>query len=142
MNTPRRTLLKTAAAAAAVAATGFPAFAQGRTKVKVGYLHTPAVDAQTRSAMQDLLLQVLEAEGKTVMLITHSVDEAIYLSSRIVVVTARPARIREVVELPFGYPRSEKLHEDPRFVELRSHIRDLVMQEYEAQARQTVRLSD
>ncbi len=46
MNTPRRTLLKTAAAAAAVAATGFPAFAQGRTKVKVGYLHTPAVDAQ------------------------------------------------------------------------------------------------
>ncbi len=101
-----------------------------------------ALDAQTRSAMQDLLLQVLEAEGKTVMLITHSVDEAIYLSSRIVVVTARPARIREVVDLPFGYPRSEKLHEDPRFVELRSHIRDLVMQEYEAQARQTVRLSD
>ncbi len=46
MNTPRRTLLKTAAAAAAVAATGLPAFAQARAKVKVGYLHTPAVDAQ------------------------------------------------------------------------------------------------
>jgi NitT/TauT family transport system substrate-binding protein len=46
MNTPRRTLLKTAAAAAAVATAGFPAFAQSRSKVKVGYLHTPAVDAQ------------------------------------------------------------------------------------------------
>jgi NitT/TauT family transport system ATP-binding protein len=101
-----------------------------------------ALDAQTRTAMQNLLLEVLAAEGKTVMLITHSVEEAIYLSSRIVVVTARPARIREVIELPFGYPRSEQLHEDPRFGELRSHIRDLVMQEYAAQARQTVRLSD
>jgi NitT/TauT family transport system ATP-binding protein len=101
-----------------------------------------ALDAQTRSAMQDLLLQVLQAEGKTVMLITHSVEEAIYLSSRIVVVTARPARIRTVIELPFGYPRSENLHEDPRFGELRSQIRELVMQEYEAQARQAVRLSD
>jgi NitT/TauT family transport system ATP-binding protein len=101
-----------------------------------------ALDAQTRSAMQDLLLQVLQAEGKTVMLITHSVDEAIYLSSRIVVVTARPARIRTVIDVPFGYPRAENVHEDPRFVELRSTIHALVMQEYEAQARQTVRLSD
>ena len=101
-----------------------------------------ALDAQTRSSMQDLLLQVLQAEGKTVMLITHSVEEAIYLSSRIVVVTARPARIREVIEVPFGYPRAENLHEDPRFGELRSRIRDLVMQEYAAQARQSVRLSD
>jgi NitT/TauT family transport system ATP-binding protein len=101
-----------------------------------------ALDAQTRSAMQDLLLDVLQAEGKTVMLITHSVEEAIYLSSRIVVVTARPARIRTVIDVPFAYPRSGQLHEDPRFGELRAHIRDLVMQEYAAQARQAVRLSD
>ena len=101
-----------------------------------------ALDAQTRSAMQDLLLQVLQSEGKTVMLITHSVEEAIYLSSRIVVVTARPARIRTVIDVPFGYPRAENVHEDPRFGELRAHIRDLVMQEYAAQARQSVRLSD
>ena len=101
-----------------------------------------ALDAQTRSAMQDLLLQVLQSDGKTVMLITHSVEEAIYLSSRIVVVTARPARIRTVIEIPFGYPRAENLHEDPRFAELRAHIRELVMQEYAAQARQAVRMSD
>lgn len=101
-----------------------------------------ALDAQTRSAMQDLLLEVLRNEGKTVMLITHSVEEAIYLSSRIVVVTARPARIRTIIDVPFGYPRAENVHEDPRFGELRAHIRDLVMQEYAAQARQSVRLSD
>ena len=104
-----------------------------------------ALDAQTRSAMQDLLLEVLQAEGKTVMLITHSVEEAIYLSSRIVVVTARPARIRTIIEVPFGYPRAENMHEDPRFAELRARIRELVMQEYAAQARQattSVRMSD
>jgi NitT/TauT family transport system ATP-binding protein len=101
-----------------------------------------ALDAQTRTAMQDLLLEVLQSEGKTVLLITHSVEEAIYLSSRIVVVTARPARVRTVIDVPFGYPRAENVHEDPRFVELRAHIRDLVMQEYEAQARQAVRLAD
>ncbi|MDA7416392.1 ABC transporter ATP-binding protein [Xenophilus arseniciresistens] len=101
-----------------------------------------ALDAQTRSAMQDLLLEVLQTENKTVMLITHSVEEAIYLSSRIVVVTARPARIRTVIDVPFGYPRAEDVHEDPRFAQLRAQIRELVMQEYAAQARQAVRLSD
>ena len=95
-----------------------------------------ALDAQTRSAMQDLLLEVLAAERKTVMLITHSVEEAVYLSSRIVVMTARPTRIREIIEVPFGYPRTESLHENAEFGELRSHVRDLVMKEYAAQARQ------
>ena len=97
-----------------------------------------ALDAQTRAAMQDLLLQVLSAEGKTVLLITHSVDEAIYLSSRIVVVTARPARVRTVIDVPFAYPRHEEVHEDHRFAELRAQIRALVMEEYEAQAKQAV----
>ena len=97
-----------------------------------------ALDAQTRSAMQNLLLDVLQAEGKTVMLITHSVEEAIYLSSRVIVMTARPSRIREVVTVPFSYPRSDALHETREFGELRSHIREYVMQEYAAQARQRV----
>ena len=95
-----------------------------------------ALDAQTRTAMQDLLLSVLAAEGKTVMLITHSVDEAIYLSSRIVVVTARPSRVRAVIDVPFTYPRTDAVHEDPRFAALRTRIRALVMEEYEAQASQ------
>ena len=95
-----------------------------------------ALDAQTRSNMQNLLLKVLETEGKTVMLITHSVEEAIYLASRIVVVTARPARIREIIDVPFAYPRDESIQEQPEFGALRSHIRQLVMDEYRAQQAQ------
>jgi NitT/TauT family transport system ATP-binding protein len=101
-----------------------------------------ALDAQTRTAMQDLLLQVLQAEGKTVMLITHSVEEAIYLASRIVVMSARPTRIREEIAIPFAYPRSESLHESREFGELRSHVRELVMKEYAAQAQQSARIHD
>jgi NitT/TauT family transport system ATP-binding protein len=95
-----------------------------------------ALDAQTRSAMQDMLLEVLQTESKTVMMITHSVDEALYLASRVIVVSARPARILKVIEVPFAYPRSESLHDEPRFAELRSDIRDLVMREYAAQQEQ------
>ena len=94
-----------------------------------------ALDAQTRSKMQNLLLEVLQREGKTVMMITHSVDEAVYLASRIVVVTARPARIKEIIEIPFGYPRNESLHERAEFIAIKAHVRDLVMAEYEVQQR-------
>jgi NitT/TauT family transport system ATP-binding protein len=95
-----------------------------------------ALDAQTRSNMQNLLLQVLASEGKTVMLITHSVEEAIYLASRIVVVTARPARIKQIIDVPFAYPRDESIQERPEFGELRGYIRELVMSEYRAQQAQ------
>jgi NitT/TauT family transport system ATP-binding protein len=95
-----------------------------------------ALDAQTRANMQTLLLRVLASEGKTVMLITHSVEEAIYLASRIVVVTARPARIKQIIDVPFVYPRDESLQERAEFGELRSHIRELVMSEYSAQQAQ------
>lgn len=96
-----------------------------------------ALDAQTRSAMQDLVLKVLAEEGKTVMLITHSVEEAIYLSSRIIVVSARPARLLEIIEVPFSYPREASLMENPLFGELRSHIRSTVMGQYAAQQLQS-----
>ncbi|MEO8535996.1 MAG: ABC transporter ATP-binding protein [Betaproteobacteria bacterium] len=101
-----------------------------------------ALDAQTRTSMQDLLLQVLAAERKTVMLITHSVEEAIYLASRIIVMSARPTRIREEIRIPFAYPRSESVHETREFNELRAHVRELVMREYAAQGEQALRVTD
>lgn len=94
-----------------------------------------ALDAQTRSAMQDVLLQALEQEGKTVVLITHSVEEALYLSNRVVVVTARPARIKTIINVPFPYPRREELHRSPEFAELQYQVHEIVMREYENQQR-------
>lgn len=95
-----------------------------------------ALDAQTRSAMHDLLLEILHAEGKTVMLITHSVEEAVYLSNKVLVISARPSQIREVVDIPFPYPRHRTLQDTPEFNTLRSHIHDSVMREYAAQEAQ------
>src|SRR5947209_8303332 len=95
-----------------------------------------ALDAQTRSNMQDLLLEILGVENKAVMLITHSVEEAIYLASKIVIVTARPARVKEIVEVPFEYPRAKSIYERRKFGELRAYIRGLVMDEYLTQQRQ------
>jgi NitT/TauT family transport system ATP-binding protein len=100
-----------------------------------------ALDAQTRSAMQDLLLHVLESEGKTVVLITHSVDEALYLSSRVVVITARPARIRTVIAVPFPYPRREEIRREPAFADLLYSVREMVMREYAAQQQQGMEAS-
>jgi NitT/TauT family transport system ATP-binding protein len=94
-----------------------------------------ALDAQTRSAMQNVLLQALRSERKTVVLVTHSVEEALYLSTRVIVVTARPARVRRIVEVPFAHPRHEELHRSPRFTELQYELREVVMREYATQAR-------
>lgn len=95
-----------------------------------------ALDAQTRSAMHDLLLEILHTEGKTVMLITHSVEEAVYLSNKVLVISARPSQIREVVDVPFPYPRHRSLQDTPEFNALRSHIHNSVMREYAAQEAQ------
>jgi NitT/TauT family transport system ATP-binding protein len=101
-----------------------------------------ALDAQTRTAMQDLLLHVLESEGKTVILITHSVDEALYLSSKVVVITARPARVRTVVPVPFPYPRREEIRREPHFAELQYRVMEMVMREYAVQQSQRTELAE
>ncbi len=64
-----------------------------------------ALDAQTRSIMQDELLRVWQADRRTVIFITHNVDEAIYLADRVVVMTPRPGRIRRVLEIDLPRPR-------------------------------------
>ena len=64
-----------------------------------------ALDAQTRNAMQRELLEIWTKTRKTVLFVTHSVDEAVFLADRIVVLSARPGRIREIVEVPEPRPR-------------------------------------
>src|SRR5437867_120682 len=84
-----------------------------------------ALDAQTREILQEELLQLMERpnERKTMMFITHSIDEAILLGDRIAVMSARPGRIKEVLDMPFGWPRRpDAVRSDPHFAEIRVHI--------------------
>jgi NitT/TauT family transport system ATP-binding protein len=84
-----------------------------------------ALDAQTREILQEELLHLMQRpdERKTMVFITHSIDEAIVLGDRIAVMSARPGRIKEILDLPFGWPREiDAIRGDPRFAELRSHI--------------------
>src|SRR6266851_2130422 len=84
-----------------------------------------ALDAQTREILQEELIALMERpdERKTMVFITHSIDEAILLGDRIAVMSARPGRIKEMLDVPFGWPRSpDAVRADPRFAELRAHI--------------------
>ena len=81
-----------------------------------------ALDVQTRDLLQDELLAIWQRERKTVLFVTHSIEEAIYLADRIVLLTPRPARVERVLDVPFGRPRTEDVKSDPTFVELRREI--------------------
>jgi NitT/TauT family transport system ATP-binding protein len=84
-----------------------------------------SLDAQTREILQEELLRIMDRpeERKTMVFITHSIDEAILLGDRIAVMSARPGRIKEIIDLPFGRPRDvEAVRADPRYAEIRAHI--------------------
>ncbi|MGZ8487471.1 MAG: ABC transporter ATP-binding protein [Candidatus Binatia bacterium] len=84
-----------------------------------------AVDAQTRQLLQEELLELWQRERKTVIFITHSMDEAVYLSDRVVVMTPRPGQVAEILDVPLARPRSaEAVRRDPKFVELTNYIWD------------------
>ena len=82
-----------------------------------------AVDAQTRQLLQEELLELWQRERKTVIFITHSMDEAVYLSDRVVVMTPRPGKVAEILEVPLPRPRvSEEVRRDAKFVDLTNYI--------------------
>ena len=84
-----------------------------------------AVDAQTRQLLQEELLELWQREKKTVIFVTHSMDEAVYLSDRVVVMTPRPGRVAEILEVPLPRPRiAEEVRRDAKFVELTNYIWD------------------
>jgi NitT/TauT family transport system ATP-binding protein len=84
-----------------------------------------AVDAQTREQLQEELLKIWAQTETTVVFVTHSIDEAIYLSDRVMVMQARPGRIKEEVTVDLPRPRWEgDIKADPRFAQLRAHLRD------------------
>ncbi|MGA2917540.1 ABC transporter ATP-binding protein [Methanoregula sp.] len=85
-----------------------------------------ALDAQTRNRMQHELLHIWQKTKKTILFVTHSVDEAVFLADRIVVLTRRPGSVREIVTVPGERPR-ERTGEE--FVQIRRHLLDMINEE-------------
>ncbi|MBI2875037.1 MAG: ABC transporter ATP-binding protein, partial [Firmicutes bacterium] len=84
-----------------------------------------AVDAQTRQLLQEELLRIWQQQKKTVIFITHSMDEAVYLSDRVVIMRPRPGRVAELVDVPIPRPRDEsEVRKTAQFVELTAYIWD------------------
>jgi len=81
-----------------------------------------ALDALTRVKLQEQLLDTWNREKRTVMFITHDVDEAVFLSNRVIVMAARPGRIYDVIDVNLPYPRNEEVRLSPEFGELRNRV--------------------
>jgi NitT/TauT family transport system ATP-binding protein len=88
-----------------------------------------ALDAQTREIMQAELLEIWAASRKTVIFITHQLNEALFLADRVVVMSARPGRVKAVIDVPFARPRALSLKRNPRFLELEDPLWRLLEEE-------------
>jgi NitT/TauT family transport system ATP-binding protein len=88
-----------------------------------------ALDAQTRMLMQEELIALWEAERKTVLMVTHDIDEAIILSDRVIVMSGRPGTLREDITVPFARPRSVDIERSGEYTELRARIWDLLRED-------------
>jgi NitT/TauT family transport system ATP-binding protein len=89
-----------------------------------------ALDAQTRESLQDELLRIWQATGKTILFITHGIDEAIYLGQRVAVLTSRPGRIKKIVDVEIDRS-AEDIRSDAGFRAQRHHIWSLLHDEVE-----------
>lgn len=89
-----------------------------------------ALDAQTRTQLQQELLETWEKERKTCFFITHDVDEAIILAQKVIIMSARPGCIKEIVNIDIPYPRNQETRMEPRFLELKNYIWSQVYHEY------------
>jgi NitT/TauT family transport system ATP-binding protein len=83
-----------------------------------------ALDEMTRERLNMELLRIWEASGSTIVFVTHSIPEAVFLSTRVVVMSARPGRIAGLVEVDLPYPRTAQTREEPRFFELVTEVRE------------------
>jgi len=93
-----------------------------------------SLDAQTRNLMQKELLRIWSAKKKTVLFVTHSVEEAVFLADRIVIMTARPGKVREIISVPLDRPRDRTSRE---FIDIRSKVLTELEEEFDkARARE------
>jgi len=88
-----------------------------------------ALDALTRSIMQEWLLGIWEKDHRTIIFITHDIEEAIFLSDRVLMMSARPGVIKDEIEIDLGRPRDHRIVTTPRFTELKKAILDQIYEE-------------
>jgi NitT/TauT family transport system ATP-binding protein len=88
-----------------------------------------ALDAQTRTLFQEELLQIYDQFKRTILFVTHNVAEAVFLADRVVVMTFRPGRVKEIVPITFPRPRTLDLLEDERFQKITAHVWELLKSE-------------
>ncbi|HPO17696.1 MAG TPA: ABC transporter ATP-binding protein [Rubrivivax sp.] len=91
-----------------------------------------ALDHQTRELMQELLLGIWEEQRKTVLFVTHDIDEAVFMGSRVIVMSARPGRIKLDRGVPLVYPRHYSVKTTPEFTELKAELTEAVRVEVKA----------
>jgi NitT/TauT family transport system ATP-binding protein len=96
-----------------------------------------ALDHQTRELMQELLLGIWEAEKKTVLFVTHDIDEAVFMGSRVVVMSARPGRIKLDRAVPIAHPRHYSVKTSAQFSEIKAELTEQVRVEVRAAQAQT-----
>jgi NitT/TauT family transport system ATP-binding protein len=87
-----------------------------------------SIDAQTRNLMQKELLRIWQTTKKTVMFVTHSVEEAVFLADKIIIMTARPGKVREIIEVPLARPRDRTSQE---FIKIRARVLAELEEEFE-----------
>ena len=114
----------------------YPASLSGGMRQRVAFLRTllahqrvllldepfGALDALTRTSLREWLLDVWERHQQTILLVTHDVEEAVFLADRVYVLSSRPARVEAVVEVPFGRPRDPAILVEPSFVDLKARL--------------------
>jgi NitT/TauT family transport system ATP-binding protein len=83
-----------------------------------------ALDEMTRERLNMELLRIWAASGSTVVFVTHSISEAVFLSTQVVVMSPRPGRISEVIPIDLKQPRTATTREEPRFFELVTQVRE------------------
>jgi NitT/TauT family transport system ATP-binding protein len=81
-----------------------------------------ALDEQTRRLLQEQLLRLWEEERKTVVFVTHSMDEAVMLGDRVMLMTPRPGRVKEMIDVPLARPRSPQVEKSSAFVEVKEYL--------------------
>lgn len=93
-----------------------------------------ALDAQTREIMQSELLRVWQETKKTVLLVTHQIDEAVYLSDRVLIFTVRPGRLKQELRIELPRPRGLSIKRTPEFV----HYTDIIWRAIEQEVREGI----